>query len=117
MNNHTPGPWVGMDENGKFNPDHSWSFNDEAACGSEAAPIFADGRVIAFVVHSSDVYCGYSHPSINANARLIAAAPDMLEALEQLLSIVAIHQRATKNNFAWAEVEFAREVIAKAKGE
>ena len=33
-------------------------------------------------------------------------------ALEELLIIVEIHQRRTKNNFAWIEVEYAKELLA-----
>jgi len=33
-------------------------------------------------------------------------------ALEELLLIVEIHQKCTKNNFAWAEVEHAKELLA-----
>ena len=57
-----------------------------------------------------------SAAEIQANARLIAAAPELLEALRQMVSIVAIHSRATKNNFAWAEMDEARAAIAKAGG-
>ena len=34
------------------------------------------------------------------------------EALRELMSIVSIHQKATGNNFAWAEMDFAREALA-----
>ena len=34
------------------------------------------------------------------------------EALRELMSIVSIHQKATRNNFAWAEMDFAREALA-----
>ena len=34
------------------------------------------------------------------------------KALEELLLIVEIHQKCTKNNFAWAEVEHAKELLA-----
>jgi len=34
------------------------------------------------------------------------------EALRELMSIVSIHQSATRNNFAWAEMAFAREALA-----
>lgn len=34
------------------------------------------------------------------------------EALCELMSIVSIHQTATRNNFAWAEMAFAREALA-----
>lgn len=33
------------------------------------------------------------------------------EALSELMSIVEIHQNCTKNNFAWAELEFAKKAI------
>lgn len=33
------------------------------------------------------------------------------KALEELLSIVEIHQKNTGNNFAWAEVEHAKELL------
>jgi hypothetical protein len=32
-------------------------------------------------------------------------------ALNELIEIVEIHQNCTKNNFAWAELEFAKEAI------
>ena len=34
------------------------------------------------------------------------------KALEELLYIVEIHQKNTGNNFAWAEVEYAKELLA-----
>ena len=38
-------------------------------------------------------------------------------ALEELLLIVEIHQKHTKNNFAWAEVEYAKELLAQPEQE
>ena len=83
MSGHTPGPWVGM-VNGKFDSDHDWCAEDTKAESSEYAPIWAGGKVIALVVNSGN-FCGLkAHPSIEANAALIAAAPDLLEALQEL---------------------------------
>ena len=85
MSSHTPGPWVGM-VNGKFDSDHDWSAEDTKAESSEYAPIWAGGKVIALVVNSGN-FCGLkAHPSIEANAALIAAAPDLLKALNSLRS-------------------------------
>jgi hypothetical protein len=95
MSTHTPGPW------GSFHPgplDHG-------------RRIFAGNVYIAFVGNS-----GMTVEQNEINARLIAAAPELLEALKELLGIVRIHSEATNNNFAWAEVEYAEEVIAKATG-
>lgn len=38
-------------------------------------------------------------------------------ALKELLLIVEAHQNHTKNNFAWAEVEYAKEVLAQPEQE
>ena len=81
---HTPGPWVGM-VNGKFDSDHDWCAEDTKALSSESAPIWANGKVIALVVHSQEAFSLDAHPSITANAALIAAAPELLAALRVLL--------------------------------
>ena len=112
---HTPGPWIGVDNNGKFNSDHSWTAEDDGACCSEAAPIWAGDRVVALVVHSSDLLSLRSHPSVTANAHLIAAAPDLLEALKKCASVCA-GETMSKSGLISA-LESARAAIAKATGE
>lgn len=90
----TTGPWFGMDENGQFNGNHEWSASDENedVCTSEVAPIWSADRVIALVVHSSSSFYARSHPSIKANAHLIAAAPDMYEELECARDVFRFYQ-------------------------
>ena len=39
------------------------------------------------------------------------------KALENLLTIVEIHQKSTGNNFAWAEVEYAKELLEQSEQE
>lgn len=34
------------------------------------------------------------------------------QALSELVSIVEIHSKCTKNNFAWAEIDFAKEALS-----
>lgn len=100
----TPGPWFGL-KNGKYdNSKNTWDLQDEDAYCSQSAPITTDsGDIVAFAVHSSDEY---HHDSlVEANARLIAAAPELLEALECLLEMG--HAKAG---------DLARAAIAKARG-
>ena len=51
----------------------------------------------------------YEHPPA-------ADVQELLEALRQLCSIVEIHQDATGNNFAWAELPDAFEALKKWEG-
>jgi hypothetical protein len=109
---HTPGPWIGANEHGKYNPYHTWRADDENKLVSKTAAIWAGGKVIALVVHSSNRFTVESDPSIDANARLIAAAPDLLEALKDAVSRQAYREGSGPN---WWEN--ARAAIAKATGE
>jgi hypothetical protein len=89
---HTPGPW-------SFQPSESgdviWIGNEgeNAAC----VPGYAD------------------HPGNIADARLIAAAPDMLDALRKIAAIEDLYEGTD-----WQEIEearlIARAAIAKATG-
>lgn len=44
-----------------------------------------------------------------------AVVKQLIEALEQLMSIVTIHSRSTSNSFAWAEMDEAKAALAAAK--
>lgn len=91
---HTPGPWQynGPTENGWF------------VKISPKREIAVEGR--------SDV-------EADANARLIAAAPDLLEALENLMGIydtpLERRKRDKDDPFYWAAIEKARVTLAKVK--
>ena len=93
MSKHTPGPWRVVD-----------SWNDhmvESQNGEEI--IWQDGP--------------HDTPTINeANARLIVAAPDLLEALESMLQSFLITQSLDDYPID-APCNKARAAIAKAKGE
>jgi hypothetical protein len=90
---HTPGPW----RVGKGGP------NGCPTVGTEK------GLMVAMVSH------GNSHPT-QANARLIAAAPDLLEALEWALDAWDTHNRTgDPMQGDWESDAIA--AIAKAKGE
>jgi hypothetical protein len=59
---HTPGPW------------HVRVVED---CTGEEVGVYSGGEAMAMLIAD----CGYPCPANNANARLMAAAPDLLEAL------------------------------------
>lgn len=95
MSKHTLGPWFSQyDDNGFYE------------IGSEAVAFR-----MAFTYGEGD--------TDEANARLIAAAPELLEALERMLHSFSPHP--CENTEKWREeydaCELARAAIAKAKGE
>ena len=79
MSNHTPGPWVVVE-------------NPDAENGSNAASIYSDNKKTDLYI--ADVYRGYvgcEHVKPNeqlSNARLIAAAPELLEALTHIIMAI-----------------------------
>ena len=81
MSKHSPGPWVVF---------HSV----EIRCPSE------DNTVIARMEDSREA--GWNTPTINANARLIAVAPDMYAAL---CSVVALLNDPDADGFEARRVE------------
>ena len=89
---HTPGPWIR---------------------GARLLDVCAGASVVATVA------CASSHPATeeqaHANARLIAAAPDLLEALEIVSNCVPDSTSGTTLG-TW-EMQKVREAIRKAKGE
>lgn len=90
---HTPGPWL----------------TEMVPCGMGCCEMFSvhveshEAKPIAQVNHHNAVW--FPQGMTEANAALIAAAPDLLAALEQISS----------HGEAWSQ-EIARAAIAKAKG-
>lgn len=90
---HTPGPWVASH--------NSW----------ETSTVYADGRVVAECLIDADVSEENQHelePIKEANARLIAAAPELLEALQEVIAI------SDRKHDAWDK---AKAAIARATGD
>ena len=100
LDRHTPGPW----KEGYYTGDiyaelvagHSWS--RIAAVTGEASGLITPDEA-------------------EANARLIAAAPDMLEALEQAWHLIHSFGPKPKDSTYTIVADKARAAIAKAKGE
>jgi hypothetical protein len=106
---HTPGPWTATDP-------HQWladtpRFKSSIRYGSTKL-----GNSIAEVYLGGPGGLKCDAESVNANARLIAAAPDLLEALERL---VKEHESTRYSSLEkrMADWQVAREAIQKARGE
>lgn len=107
---HTPAPWVW-----EKNPLTAHSFN-----------ILFDGIRIAEVTSGFAVFSNPAHSSIcptfqgtngEANARLIAAAPELLEFAIQAVQWFGEQADMDAGGFEHAIIETGRAAIAKAKGE
>jgi hypothetical protein len=96
MNSHAPGPWeVEVDEDGKWRHVRSW---DD-------------------VWHLATVE---PDPRSASNAQLIAAAPDLLEALETMVEVTELlshFQDPERETDAYVALLHAREAIKRARGE
>lgn len=95
---HTPGPWTIRHGTNIF---------------AARTDVGHEGCICNTGSHGSNHQdCG---PENEANARLIAAAPDMLEALEQALQWIEVDETTHGRKFGAGNV--AREAIAKATGQ
>ena len=98
---HTPGPWLVNYAEDRFDSKRSTIEIVDGSYDSlnhEQGPlVLARLNVIPFAPHMDEPL---------ANARLIASAPDLLSALERLAHPMADDE----------DLDYAREVIAKAKG-
>lgn len=88
----TPGPW--------FVGDELRVFTDEGRYICRQSVVLADEKA-------------------EANAHLIAAAPQMLEALQDLVALVKsrVYPQPDKPSSDWGRAEAAESIIAKALGE
>lgn len=98
----TPGPW------------ELCYLGDHSDFDGNSRVVIGDGIRLA-VVHTD------GRPEAEANARLIASAPDLAEALDQLLDLY-VSLAVSGDAGSWdaekeAEVKDARAALAKARGE
>jgi hypothetical protein len=117
---HTPGPWQSEDENGIPITSEDWSLGYEG-CGNCVGSLItdSDGTVVAqaVLVYRRDEKV---NERLTANARLIAAAPEMLDALERvqkfLADITAFGDEPSISKDAEALQDFITPIINKPKG-
>lgn len=93
MSAHTPGPWTVLE--------HSWSDTSITAPSTPNAVCSLD------INHATEESQEADEKLMAANARLIAAAPDLLKACQQALYALKGREHD----------QFLREAIAKATGE
>jgi hypothetical protein len=116
----TPGPWY-----------HEPYDSGDRDAGLQASPAFVyaeleDGRTIDIAYMEEPMYTvgrvneydegEHWSGSMNGNARLIAAAPELLKACEIALDFMTRFERSMLTNSA-EDVKLLRHVIAKARGE
>ena len=97
---HTQGPWHNFEQNG-MNPNYKGLYEIDANHPSGSR------QTIAVTPYKGDAR------ELDANARLIAAAPDMHEVLSELLDTLEL----SKDYGFDDEYEKVRAVLAKVKGE
>ena len=95
---HTPGPW-------EFGKDRRWLFRDNL----KSDGVFSSSTILKI---DDDAF----RPN-DADARLIAAAPDLLEALEECLPVVGRYESEHESNWALGAHCKATAAIAKARGQ
>jgi hypothetical protein len=98
---HTPGPWLVNFEQNKFDSRHS---KVQVVDGSSAS---LNNGGLPLVLANVNAMPFNDEDEPLANAHLIASAPDLLAALERLAHPMADDE----------DLDYAREVIAKAKGQ
>ena len=97
MSKHTPGPWA-LDG------------------GNHIVSMAAlSGSVRVAVIDTPDIHAAVDWPEAHANARLVSAAPDLLEALTALVGLARM--RAAPLGDYVSALAVADAAIAKATGE
>ena len=107
---HTPGPWFGK-KDGKYSMSCKWSIDHEDGHDASWLPVTTENlRTLALVVNDdTNRPMGFHDAEMHANAKLIAAAPDLLvdlmEAAKTLRLYEALHRaKGTDESTAKAEV-------------
>ena len=110
---HTKGPWIGIDPKTKKFRNTHWRADSATARRTLSAPITSGRTCVAMVV--SDDWD--KRDEFDANARLIAAAPDLLHALSIALPFVedAEDDPCLKKGAAKKAVKLIRDALARAE--
>lgn len=127
MSGHTPGPWelwrgpryVGGGEDICIGAGETWLANMDHRASRCPGVYDMAADAAEDWAHKNCPICTIDDPEISseqlANARLIAAAPDLLEALERIVGLGAGDPARFQDEIEDADRQ-AREAIAKARG-
>lgn len=99
---HTPGPWATVDA--------EWMISQRSGMGYRYFPVRSSGQTWDI----ANVFADEDDPEMLANARLIAAAPELLQELKRLLSMWEKAIGWEKDYMDMGDA--ARAAIAKAEG-
>lgn len=110
-NKHTPAPWLASNET---TPEDVLDIlSEDWEWGSYSSTyVYKDGDNMPIAVVHQKGLSSATDEILEANARLIAAAPELLEALEWCVNYLE-HERGEDGN----PIEKAEQAIAKARGE
>ena len=99
---HTPGPWT-------------WWNEPDRPRGYDLAKLLAPTGAILTMYGGPGIRALGATKEKQANAALIASAPDLLEELQRLVAICSIHMPPTDPKWTPTYLDSALAVIAKAK--
>ena len=111
--NFTPGPWV---TSGEFTLVGQTGRRWEEYV-AEVRPTSGEYRGKIADLQSANCISGIDGNECKANAHLIAAAPEMYEALEELLRCVRSFEQEGEAEWMKSEIRDAEKALAKARGE
>lgn len=114
MSKHTAGTWKYFDKNGKFLDSKGWEVENYHCDNFSCIPVTDGKNVVALVVVKGD-----DEKTLINNARLIAAAPELLEALIAARKAleVATTPLSKDRQEVLSAMKLADTAIAKARGE
>ena len=113
MGKHTPGPWHWVNPNSD-DPRQSGEMRSSLRTVQDWPAEYAFGRRLPKWILDAEISDG---DEMEANARLIAAAPDLLEALSEVVDWIVGWDPNFTLDREWPETrEKIRNAIAKAKG-
>jgi hypothetical protein len=104
VSGHTPGPWTVVESSDKRQQGY-------IRCAHKFAPEAEECIAVARVTQRC-----FDRATTDANARLIAAAPDLLEALRRLADSISYDRDPAVEPYFREPLKAARAAIAKAEG-